>query len=88
MPSPPPTRLEDVRVIWEEQVVPDANVAAKLGSFDLSIDTHENRPTQPYRPLNRPPMAMLCLLDDGCWKGEWFRIRSTPFYVGRCKETR
>lgn len=36
-----------------------------------------------YRPSKRPPLALLCVLDDGSDDGEWFRIRSESFVIGR-----
>jgi len=38
---------------------------------------------QRYRPIHRPPMAMLCVLDDGSDKGEWIRVRRDRLVVGR-----
>ncbi|MCH8829575.1 MAG: FHA domain-containing protein [Planctomycetes bacterium] len=38
----------------------------------------------PLRPSNRPPMAVLCALDDGCsCEGETWRIRKSQFVIGR-----
>jgi pSer/pThr/pTyr-binding forkhead associated (FHA) protein len=39
--------------------------------------------TRPFRPSRRPPMALLCALDDGRDDGEWFRIRRPRFVIGR-----
>jgi pSer/pThr/pTyr-binding forkhead associated (FHA) protein len=39
--------------------------------------------SQPYRPIVRPPMAMVCIRDDGSTDGEWFRIRQDSFIIGR-----
>jgi pSer/pThr/pTyr-binding forkhead associated (FHA) protein len=39
--------------------------------------------TASYRPLRRPPMALLCVLDDGREEGEWIRLRGDCFIVGR-----
>jgi len=37
-----------------------------------------------FRPVNRPPMAVLVALDDGSRdQGELWRIRQSPFVVGR-----
>jgi len=38
---------------------------------------------QPERPQNRPPMALLCVLDDGQHDGEWFRLRGDRWVIGR-----
>src|SRR5262249_61662481 len=39
--------------------------------------------TLPYRPVRRPPMALLCIMDDGRDDGEWIRIRTPNFVIGR-----
>jgi pSer/pThr/pTyr-binding forkhead associated (FHA) protein len=39
--------------------------------------------TQTFRPFARPPMALLCILDDGCDTGEWMRVRGDTFIIGR-----
>jgi pSer/pThr/pTyr-binding forkhead associated (FHA) protein len=39
--------------------------------------------TRPYRPARRPPMALLCVLDDGRDDGEWFRLRADQTVIGR-----
>lgn len=36
-----------------------------------------------FRPAHRPPMALLCLLDDGREDGEWFRLRRDRTLIGR-----
>jgi pSer/pThr/pTyr-binding forkhead associated (FHA) protein len=37
----------------------------------------------PYRPTQRPPMAVLCILDDGSDDGEWLRLRADRIVIGR-----
>jgi pSer/pThr/pTyr-binding forkhead associated (FHA) protein len=37
----------------------------------------------PYRPVRRPPMALLCIYDDGREDGEWLRIRGERLVLGR-----
>jgi len=40
--------------------------------------------TMPFRPVRRPPMALLCILDDGDRDdGEWVRLRSDRVVIGR-----
>jgi pSer/pThr/pTyr-binding forkhead associated (FHA) protein len=39
--------------------------------------------TQPERPVQRPPMALLCILDDGKHDGEWIRLRADRTVLGR-----
>lgn len=41
------------------------------------------RDTDPYRPLHRPPMAVLNVFDDGLKTSESVRVRRTPFVIGR-----
>jgi hypothetical protein len=35
------------------------------------------------RPVQRPPMALLCILDDGKQEGEWVRLRADRTTLGR-----
>lgn len=37
----------------------------------------------PFRPQQRPPMALLCILDDGQEEGEWVRLRGDRCVIGR-----
>jgi pSer/pThr/pTyr-binding forkhead associated (FHA) protein len=39
--------------------------------------------TRPFRPARRPPMALLCILDDGSDEGELVRIRGSRLIIGR-----
>src|ERR1019366_5168262 len=39
--------------------------------------------TLDFRPVRRPSMAMLCLLDDGRQEGEWIRLRRDVTVMGR-----
>src|SRR5208283_55674 len=39
--------------------------------------------TLDFRPVRRPSMAMLCLLDDGRQEGEWIRLRRDVTVIGR-----
>lgn len=36
-----------------------------------------------FHPRARPPMAVICALDDGADHGEWFRMRGDCFVIGR-----
>lgn len=38
---------------------------------------------RPFRPLYRPPMLLVCLLDDDGADGEWIRVRGDRFVIGR-----
>ena len=37
----------------------------------------------PFRPLSRPSVALICVVDDGGESGEWIRVRDHEFVVGR-----
>jgi hypothetical protein len=39
--------------------------------------------TLPYRPLHRPPLAVLCIVDDDGVHGEWQRLRGQRITIGR-----
>jgi len=41
------------------------------------------RSVSPFRPMARPPVAMLTIYDDGKMEGEVVRIRDTRFTIGR-----
>jgi pSer/pThr/pTyr-binding forkhead associated (FHA) protein len=40
-------------------------------------------PTEPFRPVDRPPMALLTVLDDDGESGETVRLRAATFVIGR-----
>ena len=47
------------------------------------LPERENQPTR-FRPVRRPPMALLTILDDGSdTDGELVRLRTTKFTLGR-----
>lgn len=71
------TRLESVEDIrrWRkggDAIVPDAP------STGVAEDG-----TLPFFPVSRPPMAAVCILDDGLEAGEWVRIREESAIIGR-----
>ncbi|CAN5909854.1 hypothetical protein BH23PLA1_BH23PLA1_25960 [soil metagenome] len=41
--------------------------------------------TQAFRPLARPPLALLSVIDDGDTQGEVVRVRTSPFVIGRAE---
>lgn len=44
---------------------------------------HKDDSAQKYRPVSRPPMALICLFDDDSKDGEWFRVRTSEVTLGR-----
>lgn len=96
-PSPDPrgqeprevTRLESDEEIRQALQARRQRVAAKAPA--TAPGTQANAPAgepvevepQAERPLLRPPMAMLCLLDDGKLDGEWVRLRADRTVIGR-----
>jgi len=74
-----PTRLESVEDIrrWSKQAgEPQATKTAAARQAD---------DTPAFAPRHRPPLAMLCLLDDGQQTGQWIRIRQPSLTIGRDK---
>ena len=53
------------------------------GSPQLSGEQAQDAGTMTFRPTRRPPMATLCILDDGRDDGEWVRIRGDKVVIGR-----
>lgn len=45
--------------------------------------TDPDADVQPDQPVQRPPMALLCILDDGKSDGEWVRLRADRTVIGR-----
>ncbi len=41
------------------------------------------RAAEPFRPLLRPPTALLCVVDDGQPEGAWLRLRADRTVIGR-----
>lgn len=71
-----PTLVEEVR-------------SSKFDNYVPTIaEPRARKPTEPhkarFRPLRRPPMAVVCVLDDGEEEtGEEFRVRTDCFVIGR-----
>ncbi len=90
-PSPPngyvPTRIESVDdfrrdVLTERSATnrePDVRGVDRVEKLRGKADDD----AQPFRPLNRPPIAVVCLVDDGPGSGEWIRIRTESTVIGR-----
>jgi pSer/pThr/pTyr-binding forkhead associated (FHA) protein len=71
------TRMESVEEIQELARVRAANQRPTTKETDQAD-------TQRYRPTRRPPVLMLCILDDGSSDdGEWHRIRGPKTVIGR-----
>jgi pSer/pThr/pTyr-binding forkhead associated (FHA) protein len=73
--GPAATRLELV-----EEMLQPAPARRTPTQKESAADTD----TVPFRPLRRPPMALLCILDDGKDEGgEWVRLRGDRVVIGR-----
>lgn len=62
---------EEIRAALQSRRNPTAKERAEEGD------------TLDFRPLRRPPLATLCLLDDGRQEGELFRLRREMTVLGR-----
>ncbi len=86
--SPEPremTRLETDDEIRQALEVRRARLAGKApAKRQLAAEPATVEPeTQAYRPLQRPPLTKLCILDDGRHDGEWVRLRGDRCVIGR-----
>lgn len=72
-----PTRLEPIENV--RRMVEQQRSATKAESLPASADEE----VRPFRPRVRPPLAVVCLVDDGLETGEWFRIRTPKVVLGR-----
>src|SRR5579883_1680215 len=52
---------------------PAAPVAAATAETEVQME----------RPVMRPPLGLLCILDDGTTDGEWVRLRADRLVIGR-----
>ena len=68
------TRMESV-----EEIRAALQARRKPTEKEPAADTD----TIDFRPVRRPSMAMLCLLDDGKNEGEWIRLRQDVTILGR-----
>jgi len=91
-PAPTPiegTRLESDDEIRQALMARRARLAAGAkaqppqaqGSVPAAVPDEVE--AQAERPLIRPPVATLCILDDGKSDGEWVRLRADATVIGR-----
>jgi hypothetical protein len=80
--EPEPTRLESADEIVK--AVAARKARTKAGPNGPSAKAPARRAARRERPTQRPPMAMLCILDDGKQQdGEWARLRAERTLIGR-----
>jgi pSer/pThr/pTyr-binding forkhead associated (FHA) protein len=84
------TRLESDEEIRQALDARRARLAGKRppakgqpGKEPVAVAELAEPDTQPERPQDRPPMALLCVLDDGKLDGEWIRLRGDRYLIGR-----
>jgi pSer/pThr/pTyr-binding forkhead associated (FHA) protein len=68
------TRLESVDEVRQALKAKSGSVGKEVGAEDDAT---------PFRPSRRPPIALLCILDDGREDGEWVRLRTSRVVIGR-----
>jgi hypothetical protein len=90
--GPPPreaTYLESDEEINQAIEALNAKRKAKLKAGSVRAPTPAEREAvvddavPAERPRDRPPMALLCILDDGKADGEWVRLRGDRCLIGR-----
>jgi len=77
-----PTQLESVAEIRRALGVKRVVVKRQAASERKTAPKPDAETTR-FRPVHRPPMALLCILDDGYEEGQWLRIRSDRVLIGR-----
>ncbi len=60
---------------------PGAGPRIGLPAGPLSLTGEDTTPA--FRPLHRPPMAVLCILHDGIGDGEWVPLRGDRYVIAR-----
>jgi hypothetical protein len=65
------------RLATRPQVAPPGTAARGPVAVPAEVEA------QAERPVLRPPIALLCILDDGRANGEWVRLRSDVTVLGR-----
>ncbi len=91
-PAPAPvegTRLESDEDIRQALQARRARLAAqaqpKAPGAKVPVATPVEIEAQGERPVIRPPLALLCVLDDGRTDGEWVRLRADVTVIGRAE---
>ena len=79
--------VEEIRAqVRSAAAVASVPAPAARGPVEVPVATTETVPDEKsFRPMVRPPMAMLCVLDDGDDSGEIVRIRASSFVIGRAE---
>jgi pSer/pThr/pTyr-binding forkhead associated (FHA) protein len=77
--------VEEVRAqVRKTATVAESRAAAVAAVRGVGVPAAaEPGDTRAFRPVLRPPMALLTVLDDGCDSGEMIRIRAGSFVIGR-----
>jgi hypothetical protein len=94
IPEPEPTRLESAEEIQkilearkarkaQKQKGPPPNPLAPQAGQMPATEPHIAPEAKRERPTQRPPMALVCILDDGHADGEWVRLRGERTVFGR-----
>ncbi len=81
--EPEPTRLESADEILKALSARKARRAPVPNGRPVAAPTPSVVEAQRERPVQRPPMALLCLMDDGKQEGEWVRLRADRTSIGR-----
>jgi len=85
------TRLETLEDIqrWTAEPAPKAGPKPTTRSnpktHASSAATSSGDGAQPYRPRARPPLLLVCIVDEGSEGGEWRRVRGDRAVIGRAE---
>jgi pSer/pThr/pTyr-binding forkhead associated (FHA) protein len=87
-PSPEPrevTRLESDEDIRQALQARQARLVAAKAPPGAPAPPPAEVEAQAERPVERPPLGLLCVLDDGKPDGEWVRLRADRTVLGRAE---
>jgi pSer/pThr/pTyr-binding forkhead associated (FHA) protein len=77
------TRLESDDEIRQALLARRAAARKPAAARDAVPPAPADTDPEPFRPRQRPPMALLCIVDDGKEDGEWVRLRNDRSVIGR-----
>lgn len=81
--APPRRQATVLESVEEIRAQVRSTIAARDSAPANALPGEATQQTQPFRPVSRPAMALLCVLDDGDDSGETLRVRQNSFVIGR-----
>lgn len=84
------TRLETVDDMrrWSPPAAPKTGIQETTrpkSRTDVAATAQSADGAQPFRPRARPPLLLVCIVDEGSEGGEWRRVRGDQAVIGRAE---